>query len=75
MNEKLLNSLSIDKLRDYLVCEIEYSYELRERIDKAIEYINEQQSFVYGIRENGEFLWKDTETKKDLLKILRGAND
>lgn len=43
-------------------------------INKAIEYIEECESFIFGIRENGKFVWKDTETKKDLLSLLKEDN-
>lgn len=66
---------TIDKLRVNLYEIQQENKQLKDRINKAIDYIEECESFMFGIRENDEFVWKDTETKKDLLEILKGNNN
>ena len=40
-------------------------------LDEIREYIENDQSFIYGVREpNGEFVWKDTANKEDMIAIL-----
>lgn len=42
MNEESLNKMSIEELREYLVEQIDYSHELRERIYKAQDFIRNE---------------------------------
>ena len=63
--------------RDYLRLEKE-NQELKEAIDKAIEYIENnslyEEEYDYDYEENSYLSGIDDETaKKDLLKILRGG--
>lgn len=40
MNEEILKNLSREEAINYLNNEMDYTYQLRQRIDKAIKYMN-----------------------------------
>lgn len=52
-------------------------YNLQERIDKAVEYINkyEYQKYCPSPYEKDKYIMKEEKEGQDLLKILKGDNN
>lgn len=63
MNEETLKNLSREEAINYLDNQIDYTYQLQKRIDKAIDFIENRRS---------GHDWYD---RKDLLEILKGDVD
>ena len=80
MNDEVkeIKYLGQDDIRDYIMKKDYQIYQLQQRIDKAIEYIEEHNmpytSYLGKERQVNKLELKDEEYDK-LLSILRGKDD
>ena len=72
MDEKTLNNLSREKAIDLLDNQMDYTNQLQQRIDKAIDYIDRHIRFDDEYPAYMEML---IEERDELLEILKGGKN